>query len=126
MVRAIVRMTWIATGNNPALSNEIARRTVRIRLDGKVDRPWLREGFKHANLREYATKQRARLVRSALVLIQNWLTNGKPQGSKLLGTFENWARVIGGIVETAGFSAFSAISKNFMKPAMPRAKRGAR
>src|SRR5262249_41037636 len=39
MVRSMVRMTWIATGNNPALSHEIARRTVRIRLDSKVDRP---------------------------------------------------------------------------------------
>jgi len=101
-----VRMVWIATGNNPALSNEITRRTVRIRLDSKVDRPWLREGFRHDSLREYVASEREKLVWSALVLIQNWISLGKPNGSKLLGSFENWAKVIGGIVETAGFEGF--------------------
>ena len=52
-VRLPVRNTWVATGNNPALSDEIARRTVRIRLDAKIDKPWLREptAFRHPNLR---------------------------------------------------------------------------
>jgi hypothetical protein len=106
MVRAVVRMTWIATGNNPALSNEIARRTVRIRLDSKIDRPWLREGFRHANLREYVAKEREKLAWSTLVLIQYWLANGKTNGTKSLGSFENWSKVIGGVVELAGFEGF--------------------
>ena len=38
---------WIATGNNLQLGSEIARRTVWIRLDPKVDRPWERTGFRH-------------------------------------------------------------------------------
>jgi hypothetical protein len=33
MVRFPIRCVWIATGNNPQFSNEIARRMVRIRLD---------------------------------------------------------------------------------------------
>lgn len=106
MVRALVRMTWIATGNNPALSNEIARRTVLIRLDSKIDRPWLRDGFRHGNLREYVANEREKLAWSALVLIQNWIASSKPHGSKSLGSFENWAKVIGGIVENAGFEGF--------------------
>ena len=46
-IRLPVRCVWLATGNNPALSNEISRRTIRVRLDARVDRPWLRSGFRH-------------------------------------------------------------------------------
>jgi hypothetical protein len=106
MVRAVVRMIWIATGNNPALSNEIARRTVRIRIDSKVDQPWRRNEFRHPNLRQYVRQYRAKFAWSALVLIQDWLVKGKPDGAKVLGTFENWAKVIGGILETAGYDGF--------------------
>ena len=45
MVRFPIRCVWIATGNNPQFSNEIARRMVRIRLDPHEDQPWLREGL---------------------------------------------------------------------------------
>ncbi len=106
MVRVPVKMTWIATGNNPALSNEMTRRTVRIRLDSKIDRPWLREGFQHPNLRGYVAKEREKLVFAALVLIQDWIIKGKPEGNTLLGSFESWAKVIGGILGNAGFDGF--------------------
>ena len=36
-----VRCAWIATGNNPSLSTEIARRVVRIRMDAKEVDPIL-------------------------------------------------------------------------------------
>jgi hypothetical protein len=45
-----VQTAWAATGNNPALSNEMSRRSVRIRLDAKTDQPWLRKGFRHPKL----------------------------------------------------------------------------
>ena len=107
MVCVPVRATWIATGNNPSLSNEIARRTVRIRLDSKVDRPWLRERFRHPNLREYVARERGKLVWCTLVLIQDWIAKGRPAFTgKPLGSFESWSNVIGGIVETAGFPGF--------------------
>jgi hypothetical protein len=57
-----VRCAWIATGNNPALSGEIARRTVRIRLDAKTDQPWLRTEFKHPDLRSWMKQRRGDLV----------------------------------------------------------------
>lgn len=57
-----IRCGWIATGNNRAVSSEIARRTVRCRLDAKVDRPWLREQFKHRDLRGWVRRHRGRLV----------------------------------------------------------------
>ena len=107
-VRLPVRCAWVATGNNPALSSEIARRTVRIRLDAKQDRPWLREGFRHPNLPQWATDNRDLLVWSALVLIKAWLQDGRPKGSSrvTLGMFEGWASVMGGILAVAGIDGF--------------------
>jgi putative DNA primase/helicase len=35
-----VRAVWLATGNNVGLSNEMARRSVWIRLDARRDTPW--------------------------------------------------------------------------------------
>ena len=92
--------------NNPALSNEISRRTVRIRLDAKLDRPWLRKGFAIPNLREWVAENRGRLVWSALVLIRAWLNAGRPSGSQSLGMFETWAATIGGILGVAGIPGF--------------------
>ena len=70
IVRVPTSCIWVATGNNPALSNEMTRRTVRIRLDAKTDRPWLREKFKHPDLRTWMAENRGKLAGSALTLIR--------------------------------------------------------
>ena len=62
------RAVWIATGNNPALSSEITRRTVRIRLDPKMEHPEDRSYFRHANLEEWVAVNRGDLVWAALTL----------------------------------------------------------
>ena len=67
-VRVPVRCVWLVTANNPVVSTELARRFVRIRLDPKVDRPWQREGFRHADLRGWAVAHRGDLVAAALTL----------------------------------------------------------
>lgn len=107
-IRIPVRCTWIATGNNPAVSSEIARRTVRIRLDAQSDRPWLRRVFRHPNLRQWAIEQRPELVRAALTLGQAWLAAGQPVApdAPSLGMYEGWSRVIGGILDHAGILGF--------------------
>jgi hypothetical protein len=101
-----VRCTWMATGNNPSLSNEMARRTIRIRLDAKVERPWQREGFRHPNLREWVAENRAQIVRAILVMVRAWLDAGRPEGQKTIGMYENWAKVIGGILDVAKVPGF--------------------
>jgi len=106
MVRARIRCAWVATGNNPALSGEIARRTVRIRLDAKVDRPWLRGGFEHPDLIGWATAHRGDLIWAALTLVRAWLAAGRPEGAAVLGEFEQWAHVMGGILAVAGVTGF--------------------
>jgi hypothetical protein len=103
-----VRCVWVATGNNPAVSNEISRRTVPIRIDTRIDRPWERdnEKFKHPNLMNWALEKRGELIASALTLLRAWIIAGRPGCQANLGSYEAWARVIGGVLEVIGISGF--------------------
>jgi hypothetical protein len=101
-----VTCTWLATANNPGLSLEVARRTVSIRLDPAVEKPWLRNGFKHPKLRRWAKQNRGRLIWAALTLIQAWIATGMPPGKTSLGSYESWSEVMGGILEVAGIPGF--------------------
>ena len=106
MARLPIRCVWIATGNNPEFSNEMARRLVRIRLDAHVERPWQRGSFRHPDLMTWVRANRARLVAACLTLAQTWIAAGRPRGQKTIGSYENWAGVIGGILETTGIEGF--------------------
>jgi hypothetical protein len=106
MVDVANETVWLATGNNVTLSEELARRVVRIRLDAQVESPELRNGFKH-DLPSWASQQRAELVSAILSLTQHWLHSGSPAFERVsLGKFEEWARTVGGIVECAGIHGF--------------------
>ena len=102
MVRLPIRCAWIATGNNPEFSNEMARRIVRIRLDAHVERPWQREGFRHPDLMIWVRANRGRLVAACLTLCQAWIAAGRPRGTLTIGSYESWATVLGGVLEVAG------------------------
>lgn len=103
MVHLPVRCTWLATANNPALSDEMTRRAVRTRLDAGVEFPEERNGFRHPHLLAWARENRGGLVWSALTLARDWLTAGKPDPAPAarLGGFEAWTHVVGGILEHA-------------------------
>ena len=102
-----VRCVWVTTGNNPFLSAELTRRTIRIRLDRKVERPWEYRGFKHPDLKVWAYKHRGEVVWSGLTLVQNWLAAGSPYFTgRTLGSYEEWAGVMGGILGTSGIEGF--------------------
>ena len=68
---------WLMTGNNPRLSAELGRRCVRLRIDPRIDMPWLRGGFRHPLITEWAQENRSALVHAALTLIQAWIAAGK-------------------------------------------------
>jgi phage/plasmid primase-like uncharacterized protein len=106
MTRFPIRCVWIATGNNPQFSNEMARRMVRIRLDPHEDQPWLRKGFRHPNLLAWVWQRRARLVAACLTLGRAWIAAAMPRHQKTIGSFETWAQVMGGILEVAGVPGF--------------------
>lgn len=96
----------VATANNPQLSLEIARRTASIRIDSFDGQPWLRKGFRHENLLDWAKRYRGQLMRAVLTLILNWISAGRPKGSKVLGSYESWSKNMGGILEANGIPDF--------------------
>jgi hypothetical protein len=101
--------TWAVSGNNPALSLELARRCVRVRLEPPSERPWTRTGFRYPNLLGWVKEHRAHLVWAALVLARHWLALGRPSPScPRPGMFEAWAEVVGGVLESAGIEGFLA------------------
>ena len=106
MTRLPIRCLWIATGNNPEFSNEMVRRLVRIRLDARVDQPWLRAGFRHPDLMLWVRANRARLVAACLTLSQAWIAAGRPRGARSIGSYESWAQTMGGVLGVAGIEGF--------------------
>lgn len=102
-----IRHVFVATGNNVSMSGELARRTVRCRLNAHVEQPWTRSEFQHKDLMAWGIENRARLVRAALIIIRAWITQGRPKWSgKPLGSYEDWSQTLGGIVELAGGTGF--------------------
>ena len=108
MIRLPIRCVWIATGNNPEFSNEMARRLIRIRLDAHIDQPARRQGFRHPDLIVWVRVNRARLVSACLTLCQAWIAQGRPSSPHTIGSYENWSRVMGGILQVAGIDGFLA------------------
>lgn len=102
------RAAWVVTANNPSMSRELARRCVRIRLDAQIERPWLRGGFRHADLMGWVLSERPRLVAAALTLARGWISDGAHRPDHALGSFSSWSAVIGGILASAGVDGFLA------------------
>lgn len=113
------RALWLVSANNPDMSQEIARRCVRIRLDPGEEQPWTRTGFKHDPIREWAKENRQDLVRALLIAVSSWVEAGAPSGAKTLGSFESWSRVIGGILGHIGMNDFLAGTEEFYAAADP-------
>lgn len=106
-VETEVRCAWILTGNNAHFSVELVRRLIMVDLDAQCANPERRTGFKHADLRGWVEKNRGLLVWACLTLIQNWVAKGMPDsGAAVQASYENWSRVMGGILHEAGIGGF--------------------
>lgn len=98
-----IKVCWMASGNNPRLSGEIARRTVRVRLESPLEEPWLRKDFKHPNLMEWMRVHRGAIVRAVLTLIRHWYVQGQvPYKKTTLGSYERWCEIVGGVLQAVG------------------------
>lgn len=105
--RLAVRCVWIGTGNNVRVSEEIARRICHIQIDANIETPGERYNFKIPNLRGYVKQNRPLLLGAVLTILTAWLQAGRPlSNGRPLASFEEWYRVMGGILETAGVEGF--------------------
>lgn len=101
-------MVLIGTGNNVAASAEIAKRIVPIRLHPPTSTPEARTDFVHPDLIGFIAANRSRILGTLAGLIDAWLAAGSPGSPKRLGGYENWASVVGGIMEYHGWTEWLA------------------
>jgi hypothetical protein len=100
---------WVGTANNPKLSGELSRRCVLTRINPQVESPWKRDGedFTHYPLDRWVEQNRKRLVKAFLVLVEHWKSQGCPEYTDAtLGSFGEWTRTVGGILQANGFDGF--------------------
>jgi len=102
------RATWIATGNNIQVGGDLPRRCYWVRMDAHNARPWQRTDFLHPDLKAWVLQERGRLLAAILTITRAWILAGKPKPTRapLVGGFERWREVIGGILENAGLNDF--------------------
>jgi len=114
-----VNCTWVATGNNVGMSDEIARRSVPIRLDAQVERPDARADWRHDHIEDWVIEHRGELVGACLTLCQAWFAAGRPKPTNTvrLGGYEAWSGVMGGILEVAGQPGFLTNLRKFRERA---------
>lgn len=130
-ISAVQRATWIVTGNNLQIGGDLPRRTYLIRLDAKMSNPWERDPsrFRHPELMRWVSQNRGDLVAALLTLGRSWFVEGCPEleTAPIVGGFEGWIRVVGGVIENAESehfpsSAFLGNRTEFHEKADPSAK----
>lgn len=105
---APVRAIFLATGNRLQTSRDIARRTVHIKLWSQTEDPHFRKDFVIPNLDEYIIASAPALVSAALTIACAWVREGCPRAKPALplGSFDDWAGIIGGMLGVAGVEGF--------------------
>ncbi len=114
-----IRVVWIVTANNASMSVDNARRSIRIRLNARVEDPFTRlpETFRHPNLEKWVFEHWGELVWACLTLWRAWVAAGKPAGTAVLGSFEDWAATMSGLMDVIGVPGFLTNTQDFMSMA---------
>lgn len=112
-----IRCVWGATANNFEGTEEELRRCLNIRINPNEENPSQRRGFKHSDLKAFSEQNRPQILASVVTLVQAWIDAGRPEYSEaepLMGSFENFCRLIGGILEFAGYTGFLSNREEFL------------
>lgn len=85
--------TWLATGNNVIVKEDLTRRVVLCQLDPQTETPEKREFDR--NLLEWIPANRPALAMAALTALRSYVVAGKPkQPIPPMGSFEDWHRLV--------------------------------
>lgn len=106
-VKIPVRNLWAATLNNPELTPEIFRRSVRVRLNAQIDHPESRpeSSFIHHPLIPWVRKNRGILI-SAFVSVAKFGLESTASKLPSMGSYEDWVSILAPILETNGYKDF--------------------
>jgi hypothetical protein len=101
-----VRCLWIGTGNNPKMSADMVRRTIRIRLNARMAKPETRNEFKHGDQELWVSQNLPQLLHACLTICQFWVADGCPLAAVTKGGgFEHWSQVMGAILAPLSLDA---------------------
>ena len=104
-----IRQLWIMTMNDARVSADLVRRVFRCRLrwDGP-GRPEDRRDFRRRDFLAHVEAHRPAILSRLRQLVAEWIAAGQPIPDDLpmMGSFEAFARVIGGILRYAGDRAW--------------------
>lgn len=85
--------TWIATGNNTGVSEDMTRRVVLCELDPQVEAPQDRQFSR--DLHSWIPANRPTLVAAGLTAIRAYIVAGSPkQAAPVMGSFEDYHRTV--------------------------------
>jgi hypothetical protein len=106
MIAVKNRFTQVALGNNVQVWGDMKRRVVPSRLVPDVEHPEHRANFRHPSLERWVRANRGKLLAAALTIWRNWDAKGRPEADVTMGSFERWARTVGGALGAAGIPGF--------------------
>jgi hypothetical protein len=106
------RAIWTATGNNLSFGQDMLRRFYEVRLNARRGTPWQRDprGFRHPDLLRWIGRERPRILHAAFTGVRAWYAAGRPAPAAhvALANFQEWADLVGGVLEVMGVGGFLA------------------
>jgi len=89
------RTVFIVTQNNGMLSSDLVRRALRARLETMIERPELRKGWTHNDLRGHCRKNRPKLLSAAMTILRAYqVAERPPVEMRPMGSYEAWSAVV--------------------------------
>ena len=119
MVTVPNRFTQVALGNNVQVWGDMKRRVAPIRLEPVDEHPEFRTGFRYPQLEQWVAAHRGELLGAVLTIWRAWLAAGRPRADVAMGSFERWARVIGGVLNVAGVEGFLSDTEDWLDHSDP-------
>lgn len=98
------KAVWLATGRNLAPKGDMVRRVFWIYLETEDTQPEKRKFDRDMNA--YVMTHRGEILSLLYTMIRAWYLAGQPDAGVRMGSFDEWARVIGGILAYAGVTGF--------------------
>lgn len=92
---------WFASGNNPTISAEMARRCVPIRLVPDTERPGERK-FRHPDIERHVIEHRDELIGALMSIVYHW-TQERTMVDVSMGSYQRWASAAASIAASAGY-----------------------
>ena len=98
-----VTASFVMVGVNPLFTKELVRRLSLVSMVPQTASPESRDDFAHPDLMAHVRENRSTYINALLVLVKNWLDLGRPapKHAPVVGSYNNYRKVIAGILEAA-------------------------